>query len=68
MFEKKENKKTTEAKSEKVEKKEVEKKVTSAKKIAKSAFYFKGKHFQTDSVVDLPKEDLDFLESKGKLK
>jgi len=64
MFDKKEEKKTTE---EKVEKKASTKKA-SAEKLAKSAFYFKGNHFKTDSVVDLPKEDLEFLESKGKLK
>ena len=39
----------------------------SSGKIAKSNFYYKG-HWKIDEEVKLSKEDLDFLESKGKLK
>jgi len=69
---KKEEKKPVDKAVEKAEKKVTKKAPaktsSSSDKIAKSAFYFGGKHFKTGDVVDLGKEDLSFLEEKGKLK
>ena len=68
MFEKKDKKEEVEKTEEKkAVKKAPEKKESPSSSIAKSAFYFKGKHFKTGDVVDLSKEDLSFLKEKGKL-
>lgn len=49
--------------------KKVVKKVTEkvSSKIAKGAFYYGGTHFKKGDSVSLKKEDMDFLDGKGKL-
>lgn len=73
MTKKKVSKKTTkkpldEAIAKIEEKKEEEKEVKTSSRTAKSNFYFQGKQFKTGDQVDLGKEELSFLDEKGKLK
>lgn len=65
MFEKK---KKDEKKIENKEEKFEPTKFENIKRYAKSAFYFNGRHYRIGDVVDLKKEDLDFLDKRGKLK
>lgn len=64
--EKKPKKKASKKEDKKKEVKEV--KEVTAKKVANRRLHYKGKNFLEGQVVDLPSEDLKYLDEKGMLK